>query len=82
MNYRKLEKAMHRSGVEYSIQGTDSAIQIKTDPDKNGIAQRNIQPALGKHEICINRLFGRFTIIQTDVRVHKARVESTESLES
>ena len=66
MNYRKLEKAMHKSGVEYSIQGTDSTIQIKTDSDKNGTAQRNIQLALGRHETCVNSALGKFSIIQMD----------------
>ena len=82
MNYRKLDKAMHKSGVEYSIQGRDSAIRIETDPDKNNITQRNIQPALGKHEACINSSLGKFSIIRMDVRVYKARVEPEESLES
>jgi len=82
MNYRKLDKGMKKTGIEYSIQGTDSAIQIKTDPDENGGAQRNIQPALGRHEACVNSALGKFSIIQIDVRTYKVRVEPEENLES
>jgi len=82
VNYRKLDKAMHKSHVGYSIQDLDSAVQVKTNPDKNEIAQKNIQPALGKHEACINSSLGRFTIVQMDVRVYKVQVEPEENLES
>jgi len=82
MNYRKLDKAMQKSGVEYDIQATDSAVQIKTAPDKNEITQKNIEPALGRSETCVNSSPGSFSIIQTDVRVYKIRVDRREDLES
>ncbi len=82
MNYRKLDKAMQKSGVEYDIQTTDSAVQIKTDPDKNKIAQKNIEPALGKSETCVNSSPGKFSVIETDVRVYKERVDQRDDLES
>ncbi len=82
MNYRKLDKAMQKSGVEYDIQATDSAVQIKTAPDKNKIAQKNIEPALGRSETCVNSSPGNFNVIQTDIRVYKIRVDRREDLES
>jgi hypothetical protein len=82
MNYRKFDKAMQRSGVEYNIGGTDAAIQIETEPGKNDIAQKNIEPALGKDETCINSSPGKFSVIQTDIRVYKIPVEQREDLES
>ena len=82
MNYRKLDKAMQKSGVEYNIEETDAAIQIETEPDKNKIAQKNIEPALGKDETCVNSSPGKFSVIQTDIRVYKIPVEQREDLES
>ena len=82
MNYRKLEKAMQKTGVEYNVQETDSAIQIKTAPAKNEIAQKNIEPALGKDETCINSSPGKFNVIETDIKVYKTRVKPREDLES
>ena len=82
MNYRKLDKAMQKSGVEYDIQATDSAVQIKTDPDKNQIAQENIEPALGKYETCVNSSPGKFSVIETDIRVYKVRVDQIDGMES
>ena len=82
MNYRKLEKAMQKTGVEYNVQETVSSIQIKTDPNKNEIAQKNIEPALGRDETCINSSPGKFSVIETDIRVYKTRVEPKEDLES
>jgi hypothetical protein len=82
MNYRKFDKAMQKSGVEYNMEQTDAAIQIETEPDKNGIAQKNIEPALGKYETCINSSPGKFSVIQTDIRVYKIPVEQREDLES
>jgi hypothetical protein len=82
MNYRKFDKAMHKSGVEYDIEETDAAVQIKTDPGNNDLAQKNIEPALGKSETCINSSPGKFSVIQTDVRVYKIPIEQKEDLES
>ncbi len=82
MNYRKLDKAMQKSGVEYDIQATGSAVQIKTAPDKNKITQENIEPALGRSETCVNSSPGKFSIIQTDIRVYKIRVAPRKDLES
>ena len=73
---------MDKSGVEYDIQETDAAVQISTDPDKNEIAQKNIEPALGRDETCINSSPGKFSVIQTDIRVYKTQVEQREDLES
>jgi hypothetical protein len=82
MNYRKLDKAMQKTGVEYSVQTADSAIQIQTDPGNNEIAQKNIEPALGKYETCVNSSPGKFSVIETDIRVYKIRIEPKENLES
>lgn len=82
MNYRKFDKAMQKSGVEYDMEETDAAIQIETEPDKNEVAQKNIEPALGKYETCINSSPGKFSVIQTDIRVYKVPVEQREDLES
>lgn len=82
MNYRKFDKAMQKSGVEYNMEQTDAAIQIETEPDKNKIAQKNIEPALGKYETCINSSPGKFSVMQTDIRVYKIPVEQREDLES
>ena len=82
MNYRKFDKAMQKSGVEYDMEETDAAIQIETEPDKNEVAQKNIQPALGKYETCVNSAPGKFNVIQTDIRVYKIPVEQIEDLES
>jgi hypothetical protein len=82
MNYRKLDRAMQKSGVEYNVEERDAAIQIKTEPDKNEIAQRNIEPALGKNETCVNSSPGNFNVIQTDIRVYKVRIEQRGDLES
>ena len=82
MKYRKFDKAMQKSGVEYNIEETDAAIQIETEPDKNEIAQNNIEPALGKDETCVNSAPGKFSVIQTDIKVYKIPVEQREDLES
>ncbi len=82
MNYRRLDRAMQKSGVNYDIEAKDSAIQITTDPDKNEVAQQNIEPALGKDETCVNTTPGKFTVIQTDVKVYKIPLEQREDLES
>lgn len=82
MNYRRLEKAMEKSGVEYNIQETESAIQIKTAPDKNEVAQQNIEPALARYETCVNSSPGKFSVIQTDIKVYKIRIEQKPNLES
>ncbi len=82
MNYRKLDKAMQKSGVEYDIQTMNSAVQIKTDPDKNELAQKNIEPALGKDETCVNSSPGKFSVIETDIRVYKVRIDQRDDLES
>jgi len=73
---------MQNSGVEYDIQAMDSAVQIKTDPDKNKVAQKNIEPALGRTETCVNSSPGKFSIIQTNIRVYKIRVDRREDPES
>lgn len=73
---------MQKSGVEYDIQAVSSAVQIKTAPDKNEIAQKNIEPALGKSETCVNSSPGNFNIIQTNIRVYKIRIDRREDLES
>ena len=82
MNYRKLEKAMQKTGVEYNVQETVGSIEIKTDPNKNELAQKNIEPALGRDETCVNSSPGKFSVIETDVRVYKIRIEPKEDLES
>jgi len=82
MKYRKLDKAMQKSGVEYNIEETDATIQIETEPDKNEVAQKNIESALGRDETCVNRVPGKFSVIQTDIRVYKIPVEQREDLES
>lgn len=82
MKYRKFDKAMHKSGVEYDIQETDMAIQIKAAPDKNEVVQKNIEPALGKTETCVNSSPGKFSVIETNIRVYKERVDKRNNLES
>ena len=82
MNYRKLDKAMQKSGVEYNVKESDAAVQIKTEPDKNDIAQKNIEHALGKYETCVNSSPGSFSVIETEIRVYKTPVEQREDLES
>ena len=82
MKYRKFDKAMQKSGVEYDMEETDAAIQIKTEPDKNDIAQKNIESALGKHETCINSSPGSFSVMETDIRVYKIAIEQKEDLDS
>jgi len=71
---------MQKSGLEYDIEEKDAVIQIATDPDKNDVAQRNIEAAMGRGETCINSAPGRFSVIQTDIRVYKSQKE--EELES
>ena len=73
---------MQKSGVEYDIEETNATIKIKTEPDKNEIAQRNIEPALGKNETCINSSPGKFSVIHTDIKVYKIPVKQREDLES
>ncbi len=82
MNYRKFDKAMQKSGVEYDVKEMVSAIQIKSPPDKDEIVQTNIEPALGKYETCINSSPGKFNVIETDIRVYKIRVKPKKDLES
>ena len=82
MNYRKLNRAMEESGVNYDVQETKTSIHIKTDPDKNEIAQQNIAPALAKYETCVNSSPGNFSVIQTDIKVYKMKVEPKLDLES
>ena len=82
MKYRKFDKAMQKSGVEYDMEETDAAVQIKTEPDKNDIAQKNIESALGKYETCVNSSPGNFSVMETDIRVYKIAVEQKEDLES
>ena len=82
MKYRKFDKAMQETGVEYEIEEMNAAIQIITEPDKNEIALINIEPALGKDEICINSSPGKFNVIETDIKVYKTRVEPRYDLES
>ena len=82
MKYRKFDKAMQKSGIEYDIQDMDVAIHIETEPDKNEIAQKNIEGALGKDETCVNSAPGNFSVIRTDIKVYKIPVEQKEDLES
>jgi len=82
MNYRKLDKAMNKTGIEYNVEATGAAIQIRTEPDKNEVAQRNIEPALAKYETCVNSSPGKFSVIETEIKVYKVRVEPKENLES
>lgn len=82
MNYRKLDKAMQKSGVDYDIKETGSAIYIKTEPEKNEIAQKNIEPALARYETCVNSSPGSFSVIETSIKVYKVRVEQRDDLES
>ncbi len=82
MNYRRFDKAMQKSGVDYDLQTSDKAIQIKTDPDKNELAQKSIEPALGKDETCVNSSPGKFSVIETDIRVYKVRIAQRNDLES
>jgi len=82
VNFRKLSKAMQKTGVEYDIKDMDAAIQIRTDPDKNEIAQKNIETSLGKYETCINSVPGKFNVIETDIRVYRIPVEPDHNLES
>lgn len=73
---------MQKSGVEYSIEQKDALVQIETEPEKNDVAQKNIETALGKGETCINSSQGKFSIIQTNVRIYKKPREESEELES
>ena len=82
MNYRKLDKAMNKTGIEYNLEATNASIHIVTEPDKNEIAQKNIEPALAKYETCINSSPGNFNVIHTDIKVYRQRVEPKENLES
>ena len=82
MNYRKFDKAMQKSGVEYDIEDKDASIRIETDPGNNEVAQKNIGTALGKDETCVNSSPGKFSVIQTEVRVYKIPIEPKEYLES
>ncbi len=82
MNYRKFDKAMQKSGVEYNIEDKDVSIRIETDPDNNDVAQKNIGTALGKDETCVNSQPGKFSVIQTEIKVYKIPIEQKEYMES
>lgn len=82
MNFRKFDKAMQKSGVEYDIQEKDVSIQIQTEPGKNDIAQKGIEVALGRDETCINSSPGKFSVIQTDIKVYRIPIGQRENLES
>jgi hypothetical protein len=82
MNYRKFDKAMQKSGVDYNIAQNDAAVQIETEPDKNEIAQKGIEVSLGKNETCVNSSPGKFSVIETDIRVYKIPVDQRGDLES
>jgi len=82
VNYRRLDKAMNKTGIEYNLEATTASIHIVTEPDKNEIAQKNIEPALAKYETCINSSPGNFNVIHTNIKVYKQRVEPREDLES
>ena len=82
MNYKKFSKAMQKSGVDYDIEAVDAGVHIETAPDKNEVVHKNIETALGKYETCVNSSPGSFSVIETDIRVYKIKVEQQENLES
>ena len=71
MKYRKLDKAMQKADVEYSMEGTDVVFRIETGPENNDIALKTIESALGGDEICVNSSRGTFRVIQRDIKVRK-----------
>ena len=73
---------MNKSGVDYSIEQMNAAIQIETSPDKNELTQKSIEISMGKDETCINSIPGKFNVIQTDIKVYKITVEQNENIES
>ena len=66
---------MQKSGIEYSFQTAGNSVKIETLPGKNAVTQKNIEPALGKLETCVNSSPGRFSVIQTAIKVYKVRVK-------
>jgi len=71
MKYRRLNRVMQGSGVEYTIEETDIAIRIETEPSKNKIARESIERALRRDEIYVNSTPGKFNVIRTDVKVYR-----------
>jgi len=76
MKYRKLDRAMWKSDIEYSVDERNAAVCIETEPEKNEVALMNIESALGGKETCVNSSSGRFTIIQTVVKTRKTLSET------
>ena len=72
MKYRKLDRVMWKSDIEYSMHERDTAVCIETESEKSEMALRNIRSAMGRKETCVNSSPGRFTIIQAAVKPWKA----------
>ena len=71
MKYGKLDRAMWKSDIEYSVDERNAAICIETEPENNEVARKNIESAMGRRETCVNSSPGKFTIIQTNVNTRK-----------
>jgi hypothetical protein len=71
MKYGKLDKAMWKSDIEYFVDEKNAAICIETEPEKNEVALKNIESAMGRKETCVNSSPGKFTIIQATVNTWK-----------
>ena len=71
MKYGKLDRTMWKSGIEYSVNEGSAAVYIETEPEKNEVALRNIESALGRNEICVNSSPGRFSVIRAAVKIWK-----------
>ncbi len=75
MNYRKLDKKMRKHKIEYTVEDKSFTIKIQVEPSKNDEALKIIESSLGKREACINNAPGKFSIIQTFVKVYKIPAE-------
>jgi hypothetical protein len=71
MKYRKLDRAMWKSGIEYFVDEGSAAVYIETEPEKNEVALKNIESAMGRNETCVSRSPGRFAVIQIAVKTWK-----------
>lgn len=62
---------MWKSDIEYFVDEGNAAVCIETEPEKNDVALRNIESALGKNETCVNNSPGRFAVIHISVKIWK-----------
>lgn len=76
MNYRKLDKKMRKSKIEYKVEDKYFIVRISTDPAQNDEARKIIMESLWKNETCLNNAPGKFAIIKTYVRAYKIPINS------